>query len=77
MDRIQELIAVVLGLLPAGAAVRGIYCLIKMQMDAEQVGLYKRRLINLLIFTVIAECAVGVMYCVYAYFLHSGSGGSF
>ena len=77
MDKIQEIIAVVLGLIPAGAAFRAIYCLIRMQMAADQAPIYKRRLMNLLIYTVVAECGTALIYCLYAYFLRGGSGGNF
>lgn len=68
MDTIQTWITVLLALLPAGAAIRAVVCLIKILMDADQEVLYKHRLKNLLIFTALAECTLGLLYCVYAYF---------
>lgn len=67
MGTLKDWIGILLLLLPGGAAARGSYCLIKMQMDSEQSGIYRRRLVNLLTFTVIAVCILGVLYCVAAY----------
>lgn len=67
MSLIRELIKAMLYLLPSGAAARATYCLIKMAMDEEQCSLYKRRLVNLLEFTVIAECIVALLYAVLDY----------
>lgn len=64
---LRDLIKAMLALLPAGAAVRAVHCLIKMAMDDDQRSLYKRRLTNLLVFTVAAETIVSLLYIVLDY----------
>ena len=68
MKTIKELITVLLLLLPAGASLRAVYCIIKMQADGDQTAVYKRRLINLLVFVAIAEGALGVLIMAAKYF---------
>lgn len=77
MSTIDSFITALLVLLPASAAVRAIICLIKMQMDSEQASVYKRRLINLLIFTVIAECVMGLLSIVSRYIIDHSASGTF
>ena len=67
MPTIQEWIQVLLALLPAAAGVRAVIICLRMQTDPDQASLYKRRLVNLLVFAVIAECALGLMYVLFAY----------
>lgn len=76
MSTIRDWINVLLLLIPSAAGARAVYCIIKMHMDEEQASLYKRRLINLLVFTVIAECIFGLLTiaAVYLGILSGGSG---
>lgn len=67
MPTIREWIQVLLALLPAAAGVRIAVICLRMQTDPDQTSLYKRRLVNLLVFAVIAECALGLMYVLFAY----------
>lgn len=67
MTKLSELIAAMLALLPSAAALRAIYCILKMSMNEEEYSTYRQRLINLLVFVVIAECAMGLLYVVLYY----------
>lgn len=68
-DKIQDLISVLLVLIPLGAAVRATWILSAMTHaeDGERPGL-KRQLKNLLAFVVIAETATGVISLLSSYF---------
>ena len=68
-EGIQDLIAVLLVLIPLGAAVRATWILSSMTHaeDGELPGL-KRQLKNLLVFVVIAETAAGVISLLSGYF---------
>lgn len=72
MLTIKAWIDTLLLLIPGAAGVRAIYCIIKMQMDGEQASVYKRRLINLLAFTVVAECILSLLYICADYFRLGG-----
>lgn len=68
-DKIQNLISILLVLIPLGAAVRATWTLSAMTHaeDGELPGL-KRQLKNLLVFVVIAETATGVISLLSGYF---------
>ncbi len=68
MGHILDLIHVLLYLLPGLAVIRGAVCLIRINEDAEQSGIYKRRLKNMLLFVAIAESSLSIMTIVLGYF---------
>lgn len=68
MIQLEQMINALLLLLPGSAGVRAVVILLRMQADPEQSGLYKRRLMNLLIFVVIAECALALLNAILGYF---------
>ncbi len=55
-------------LLPGMAVIRGSICLIRINEDAEQSGIYKRRLKNMLVFVAIAESSLSILTIVLGYF---------
>ena len=67
MNTINELIGALLIVIPSMALLRGLYCLGKMTADEDMQNLYKTRLVNLLIFTAIAETITGFLYAVFYY----------
>lgn len=67
MSTINELITLLLWVLPSTALLRGLYCIHKTITDSDQESLYKRRLKNLLWFTFIAEALTGFMYVIFGY----------
>ena len=68
MDQLNEIITVLLILIPLSAVPRALQCLNMIMTDSEQEGSYRRRLKNLLIFVAIAECSLSVIYWVRSYF---------
>lgn len=67
METIQDLINLLLILIPAGGAVRIILCLIYMSSE-EDTKSYKKRIRNVLVFTVLAESVTGIISLVASYF---------
>lgn len=68
MKGLRSIITVILILNPLAGAARGIYCAIKMQMDAEHTSLYKHRLINMLIYVAVAETITALLSMVHSYY---------
>lgn len=68
MNHISEIITAGMVLIPLGAVPRAIYCVNKIMSDPEQEQVYRRRLKNLLVFVVIAECALDVIQIIQKYF---------
>lgn len=68
MKYINEIIYVLMALIPIGAVPRAIYCLCKIMNDAEQEHSYKSRMKNLAAFIVIAECTLSIIKIVRDYF---------
>ena len=63
----KNLIAAVLTLIPVSAVPRAMYCVFKWKTDDEQGGLYRKRLVNLLIFVGIAEGISTFLYVILDY----------
>ena len=57
-------------LIPVAATFRGIYCIIKIVIDDEQAGIYKRRLLNLLVFTAVAELVSNLLFMLLQKYYH-------
>ncbi len=58
---IQDLIHLLLGLLPASAGLRCVLCLIRINTDPDQAQVYRKRLRNTLVFFAVAQCAMLVL----------------
>lgn len=69
MNHIQQLIQVLLYLIPGAAALRAIFCLIIMATHEDTQVNYKGRLRNLLFFVAIAESCTSLISVVLSYFL--------
>lgn len=67
MERIQELSTFLLWVVPVGASARIGYCFLAMQLE-EDTSQLKKRIINTLIFTALAECFSGLMPMFLGYF---------
>lgn len=55
-------------LIRAGAVFRVIYCLVRMGMNEEEAGMYKKRARNAVVFYVIAECVWQLKELVVGYY---------
>ncbi|MBO5282192.1 MAG: hypothetical protein J6J18_06580 [Oscillospiraceae bacterium] len=68
MSYINQIISALMVLIPIGAVPRIIYCLCKILDDAEQEHTYITRIKNLLVFVIIAECALSFINMIRGYF---------
>ena len=68
METIQGFITLLLILIPAGGGARIVYCALAMTADQENSASYKRRIRNLIIFIILAECVSGILALVASYF---------
>ena len=68
MQYIDDISAVVLILIRAGAACRVVLCLIKLMTAEEEAAQYKKRLRNTLMFYIVAELAFVIKDIVINYF---------
>lgn len=69
---IKDLINFLLILIPSACAARCVYCLILSAMNPDEAKAYRKRMVNAVIFTVIAECIVEFYNLISSYF---GGGG--
>jgi len=56
MDLIKKMCDVFIMLIRAGAAMRLVYCLIRMGASEEESSMHKKRARNAIVFYVLAEC---------------------
>ena len=68
MSTINELINVLKVLIALGVTMRVIYCLIKMMYSEEDRSSYKRKMINIIIFGIIAELSLVIKDVVMYYY---------
>lgn len=61
MEKINQMITFLQVIIPLGGAARIVYCLAVMSMDGEEQSSYKKRIRNILVFIVLAECASGFL----------------
>lgn len=69
MIYLNSLILALQALVTAGAGVRAVMCIIRITADDEQASSYKRRLKNLLIFTVVSVSVLQLLKMIYSYYL--------
>lgn len=58
-------------IIPVSAALRVILCLVRINTDPDQAGMYKTRIKNTVLFTVVAEIALSFLYLI-KYYLQAG-----
>lgn len=68
MEQINELITLLLILIPAGGGVRILYCLISISGDEPSEDGMRRKIKHVLWFIVIAECLMGFVKVLMEYF---------
>lgn len=47
-------------IIPAGVTLRVIYCFIKMMYSEDEIAIYKKRIVNIIIFGVLAELIISL-----------------
>ncbi|MCX8075239.1 MAG: mercury transporter [Clostridia bacterium] len=69
MDVIDVLIKVLrVGIIPTGVILRVIYCFIKMMYSEDEVGVYKKRIVSIIIFGIVAELIFVIKDIIILYF---------
>lgn len=69
MDTINRLIQVLrVGIIPAGVTLRVIYCFIKMMYSEDEVVVYKKRIVSIIIFGIVAEMIFVIKDIIMLYF---------
>lgn len=68
MDTINELINVLKILIALGVTMRVIFCLIKMMYSEDERNVYKRKMINIVVFGVIAELCLVIKDVIMFYY---------
>ncbi len=69
MELMNEIIKILrIVIIPAGVLFRVIYCLIKMIYAEDEYQLYKKRMINIIIFGILAELVFVVKDLIYEYY---------
>ena len=69
MDTINSLINVLRTILiPSGVVLRVMYCLIKMMYAEDEMQVYKKRMVNVIVFGIIAELVLSIKDIIRWYF---------
>ncbi len=68
MDTINELINVLKILIALGVTMRVVFCLIKMMYSEDERNVYKRKMINIVVFGVIAELCLVIKDVIMFYY---------
>lgn len=68
MDHIKSLCNIMLAVIPLGAAARIAYCLIAMNADEDEAAGHRKRIRNVLIFTIAAETMTALLRLAGGYF---------
>ncbi len=69
METLNELINVLRTIIiPAGVVLRVIYCLIKMMYIEDEIPVYKKRIVNIIIFGIIAEIILSIKDMIRSYY---------
>ncbi len=68
LETINELINALKIIIGLGVTARVIFCLIKMMYDEEGKSLYKRKIINIVVFGIIAELCLVIKDLVMFYY---------
>lgn len=69
METLNELINVLQTIIiPAGVVLRVVYCLIKMMYSEDELCIYKKRIVNIIIFGIIAEIIISIKDMIRGYY---------
>lgn len=69
MEILNELINVLQTIIiPVGVVLRVIYCLIKMMYSEDDTSIYKKRIVNIIIFGIIAEIIISIKDMIRGYY---------
>lgn len=68
MEKLKEVIGILFLLLDAGCVMRGIFCFIKMNTDADDASSYEKRLKNMVFFLIIANSIYALVDVIKKYY---------
>ena len=68
MDLLKQMADTCVLLIRVGAAFRVVYCIIRLGMNEEEAGMYKKRARNVVIFYIIAECIWQIKELILGYY---------
>lgn len=69
MSTLNELINILRTvIIPSGVVLRVIYCLIKIQYSEDEMMVYKKRIVNIIAFGIIAELVLSIKDVIRWYF---------
>lgn len=69
METLNELINVLRTIIiPSGVVLRVIYCLIKMMYSEDEIPVYKKRIVNIIIFGIVAEIILSIKDMIRGYY---------
>lgn len=68
MENLKELTLYLIILINAGGGARLLYCLIRVMGSPDELGSYLKKMSNVLIFLVLANSSVALMFVIRSYF---------
>lgn len=69
MDTLNGLIDVLRTvIIPAGVVMRVLYCLVKMMYSEDEMPVYKKRMVNIIVFGIIAELVLSIKDMIRGYY---------
>lgn len=69
MDTLNGLIDVLRTIIiPAGVVMRVLYCLVKMVYSEDEMPVYKKRVVNIIVFGIIAELVLSIKDMIRGYY---------
>ncbi len=69
MDTLNGLINVLRTvIIPAGVVMRVLYCLVKMMYSEDEMPVYKKRIVNIIVFGIIAELVLSIKDMIRGYY---------
>ncbi len=69
MDTLNNIINVLQTIIiPSGLIMRVLYCLIKMMYSEDEIPVYKKRIVNIIVFGIIAELILSIKDMIRGYY---------
>lgn len=69
MDTLNSIINVLqVAIIPSGVIMRVLYCLIKMMYSEDEMPVYKKRIVNIIVFGIIAELILSIKDMIRSYY---------
>lgn len=69
MEILKQAIKYLLVVIDAGASVRFLYCFMQIELNPDETNSYKKKMLHLGIFLILANCALSIMLLTKEYVL--------